>query len=100
LVLVASFCPFYRKALMQRRNQRRKPRQIASRRGPSRWAEMKASTYPLQHGANWPGPATAEPALEFGRFQVLLRQRQLLARRRPRAVGARRPPLPPAFLCG
>src|SRR6202030_2696034 len=74
---------------MQRRNQRRKPRQIASRRGPSRWAEMKASTYPLQHGANWPGPATAEPALEFGRFQVLLRQRQLLADGLPVELGTR-----------
>jgi DNA-binding winged helix-turn-helix (wHTH) protein len=74
---------------MQRRNQRRKPHQIASRRGPSRWAEMKASTYPLQDGANWPGPATAKPALEFGRFRVLLRQRQLLADGLPVELGTR-----------
>ena len=50
---------------------------------------MKASTYPLQHGANWPGPATAEPVLEFGRFQVLLRQRQLLADGLPVELGTR-----------
>jgi DNA-binding winged helix-turn-helix (wHTH) protein len=84
---------------MQRRNLRKKPRQVASRQepsrqgpsrqgpsrqgpsrqGPSRWAEMKANAYPLRHGANRPSPATADAALEFGRFRVLLRQRQLLA---------------------
>jgi DNA-binding winged helix-turn-helix (wHTH) protein len=74
---------------MQRRNQRRQPHQIASRRGPSRWAEMKARTYPLQYGANRSGPATAEAALEFGRFRVLLRQRQLLADGLPVELGTR-----------
>ena len=40
---------------------------------------MKASTYPLQHGANRSISATADAALEFGHFRVLLHQRQLLA---------------------
>ena len=74
---------------MQRRNQRRKPRQIASRPGPSRWAEMKASTYPLQHGANRSISATADAALEFGHFRVLLRQRELLADGVPVELGTR-----------
>src|SRR5271157_3405370 len=43
---------------MQRRNLRTNPRQIARRRNPRRWVAA---------------------AIEFGRFRVLLRQRQLLA---------------------
>jgi DNA-binding winged helix-turn-helix (wHTH) protein len=34
---------------------------------------------PLPHGVSWPRRATAGEALEFGRFRVLLRRRQLLA---------------------
>lgn len=74
---------------MQRHNQRRKPHQIASRRRPSRWAELKASPYSIPYGANRPGSATAEAALEFGRFRVLLRQRQLLADGCPIELGTR-----------
>jgi DNA-binding winged helix-turn-helix (wHTH) protein len=40
---------------------------------------MKADSYPLSHNAHQPGSTTADGALEFGRFRVLLRQRQLLA---------------------
>jgi DNA-binding winged helix-turn-helix (wHTH) protein len=74
---------------MQRRNLRKKPRHSASRRTPSRWAEMKANTYPLRHEANRQSPANADAALEFGRFRVLLRQRQLLADEVPVELGTR-----------
>ena len=74
---------------MQRRNLRKKPRQVASRHGPSRWAEMKASTYLPWHETNRPSPATADAALEFGRFRVRLRQRQLLADGVPVELGTR-----------
>ena len=74
---------------MQRRNLRKKPRQVASRHRPSRWSEMKANTYPLRHEANRPNPANADAALEFGRFRVLLRQRQLLADGVPVELGTR-----------
>jgi DNA-binding winged helix-turn-helix (wHTH) protein len=74
---------------MQRRNLRKKPRQIASRHGPSGWAEIKANTYPLWHDANRSSPGTADAALEFGRFRVLLRQRQLLADGVPVELGTR-----------
>jgi DNA-binding winged helix-turn-helix (wHTH) protein len=73
---------------MQRRNLRKKPRQIASH-GPSGWAEIKANTYPLWHDANRSSPGTADAALEFGRFRVLLRQRQLLADGVPVELGTR-----------
>jgi DNA-binding winged helix-turn-helix (wHTH) protein len=74
---------------MERRNLRRKPRQIATRRSPSRWAETKANTYPLRADANLPSPGTADAALEFGRFRVLLRRRQLLADGVPVELGTR-----------
>jgi DNA-binding winged helix-turn-helix (wHTH) protein len=74
---------------MPRRNLRKKPRQIASRHGPSRWPEIKANTYPLPHDANRPSPATSDAALEFGRFRVLLRQRQLFADGIPVELGTR-----------
>jgi len=64
---------------MQRRDRRTNPRQTASRHNPSRWAAIKANSYPLTHRANRLGSATADGALEFGRVRVLLRQRQLLA---------------------
>jgi DNA-binding winged helix-turn-helix (wHTH) protein len=34
---------------------------------------------PPPHGANWSSPTTADAALEFGRFRVLLRRRELVA---------------------
>jgi DNA-binding winged helix-turn-helix (wHTH) protein len=75
---------------MPRHNQRTKPHQIASRHRPSRWAVMKADTDPLRHDANRSSSATAgEEALEFGRFRVLLRQRQLLADGVPVELGTR-----------
>src|SRR6201987_105028 len=83
---------------MQRRNLRTKPRQIARRRNPRRWAAMKTNTYPelvlwhenpLPHSANWSSPATADAAVEFGRSRVLLRRRQLLADGVPVELGTR-----------
>jgi DNA-binding winged helix-turn-helix (wHTH) protein len=74
---------------MQRRNLRKKPRHSASRRTPSQWAEFKANAYPLQHDSNRPSAGTADTALEFGRFRVLLRQRQLLADGVPVELGTR-----------
>ena len=45
---------------------------------------------PLPHGVSWSGRATAAGAdLEFGRFRVLLRRRQLLADGVPVELGAR-----------
>jgi len=45
---------------------------------------------PLPHGGSWSGRATAASAdLEFGRFRVLLRWRQLLADGVPVELGAR-----------
>jgi DNA-binding winged helix-turn-helix (wHTH) protein len=64
---------------MQRRTHRTNSRAIASRHKPSRWAAIRMNTASLPEGASRPGSAMAETALEFGRFRVLLRQRQLLA---------------------
>jgi DNA-binding winged helix-turn-helix (wHTH) protein len=50
---------------------------------------MKANTYALRHEANRPGPASADAAVEFGRFSVLLRRRQLLADGLPVELGTR-----------
>src|SRR5205085_6814733 len=44
---------------------------------------------PLPLGANRSSPATADAALEFGPFRVLLRQRQLLAGGVPVELGTR-----------
>jgi DNA-binding winged helix-turn-helix (wHTH) protein len=83
---------------MQRRNQRTSPRQIASRQTPRRWAAMSTDTYPEtafsrenppRQGANRSSPATVDAAVEFGRFRVLLRQRQLLADGVPVELGTR-----------
>jgi DNA-binding winged helix-turn-helix (wHTH) protein len=74
---------------MQRRNQRTSPRQIASRQKPKRWAAIKTNAYPPRHGSNRSSSATADAALEFGRFRVLLRQRQLLADGVPVDLGTR-----------
>jgi DNA-binding winged helix-turn-helix (wHTH) protein len=51
---------------------------------PALWREN-----PLPLGANRSSPATADAALEFGRFHVLLRQRQLLADGVPVELGTR-----------
>jgi DNA-binding winged helix-turn-helix (wHTH) protein len=83
---------------MQRRNVRTKPRQIAMRHNPRRWAAMNTDTHsepvlwradPLPHGRDGSSPATADAALVFGRFRVLLRQRQLLADAVPVELGTR-----------
>ena len=83
---------------MQRRNLRTKPGQIASRHGLSRWGEIKANAYPelapgrentLPPRANGSSSARADAELEFGRFRVLLRRRQLLADGSPVELGAR-----------
>src|SRR5271156_6831287 len=90
--------PFCWKAVMQRRNLRTNPRQIARRHNPRRWVAIKTNIHsepalwrenPLPLGANRSSPATADAALEFGRFRVLLRQRQLLADGVPIELGTR-----------
>jgi DNA-binding winged helix-turn-helix (wHTH) protein len=50
---------------------------------------MKTNSYPPQHDANWSNSATADAALEFGSFRVLLRRRQLLADGVPVGLGTR-----------
>ena len=83
---------------MQRRNLRTNPRQIARRHNPRRWTAMKTNTYPelalsrenpLSLDASLSSSAKADAALEFGRFRVLLRQRQLLADGVPVELGTR-----------
>ena len=44
---------------------------------------------PLQHSVNASSSATADAAVEFGRFRVLLRRRQLLADSVPVELGTR-----------
>ena len=44
---------------------------------------------PLRHSVNASGSATADAAVEFGRFRVLLRRRQLLADSVPVELGTR-----------
>src|SRR4029077_7721671 len=65
---------------------------------PRRWAAMNMDTHsepvlwradPLPHGRDGSGPARADAALAFGRFRVLLRQRQLLADAVPVELGTR-----------
>src|SRR6516162_9283285 len=83
---------------MQRRNLRTKPRQIARRHNPRRWAATNTDTYaepafyrenPLPPDTNGSSSSTADAELEFGRFRVLLRQRQLLADGVPVELGTR-----------
>jgi len=50
---------------------------------------MKTNSYPLQHDANRSSSTSAEAALEFGRFRVLLRHRQLFADDVPVELGTR-----------
>ena len=44
---------------------------------------------PLQRATNWSSWATGDASIEFGRFRVLLRRRQLLVDGVPVALGAR-----------
>lgn len=83
---------------MQRRDERTNPRHIASWPEPTRRATMEANAYPepvrcrehpLQPGASLSNSATADAALEFGRFRVLLRPRQLLSDGAPVELGTR-----------
>jgi hypothetical protein len=83
---------------MRRRDRRTNPRRIACRQNPSRWPAMAPNSYPepslwhenpLLHHANRSSSAKADAALEFGRFCVLLRERQLLADRVPVELGTR-----------
>ena len=50
---------------------------------------MKTSTYPLLYDANRSTSPTAGAVIEFGRFRVLLRRRQLLADGVPVELGTR-----------
>ena len=50
---------------------------------------MKTSTYPPLYDANRSTSATAGAVIEFGRFRVLLRRRQLLADGVPVELGTR-----------
>src|SRR5882672_4321953 len=50
---------------------------------------MKTNSYPLQHDANRSSSTSPEAALEFGRFRVLLRHRQLFADDVPVELGTR-----------
>jgi DNA-binding winged helix-turn-helix (wHTH) protein len=83
---------------MQRRNLRTNPRQIAKRHNPRRWAATKTNSHsepalwrenPQPYGADGSSSAIADAALEFGRFRVLLRQRQLVADGVPVELGTR-----------
>ena len=83
---------------MQRRNLRTNPRHTARRSNPRQRAAIKTSSHSepplwresaLPIDAKRPGPATADEALRFGRFHVLLRRRQLLADGIPVELGTR-----------
>src|SRR5262252_2654588 len=83
---------------MQRRNLRTRPRRIARHHNPRRWAARNTDIYPepafyretpLPPDTNRSSSASADAALEFGRFRVLLRQRQLLADGVPVELGTR-----------
>ena len=50
---------------------------------------MEADRYPPWHDASRPRSTAADQALEFGRFRVLLRQRQLFADGAPVELGTR-----------
>jgi DNA-binding winged helix-turn-helix (wHTH) protein len=83
---------------MQRRNLRTHPRQIARRRNSRQSATKETNTHPalalwdenpLAPGANRSSSTTSDAAVEFGRFRVLLRHRQLLADGVPIELGTR-----------
>ena len=73
---------------MQRRNRRAKPRHTVARH-PSQWAAIKRDGYSLQERTGGLGSSTPDKALEFGRFRVLWRRRQLLADGTPVELGTR-----------
>ena len=74
---------------MHHGTERTNPRQIARRHDPSRWASIKTNTRLPSRGASRSTPATADSAIEFGRFRVLLRRRELLADGIPVELGTR-----------
>jgi DNA-binding winged helix-turn-helix (wHTH) protein len=74
---------------MQQDSQREKPRRIPSRGGPSRLVEVGTDAHPPWHGGYVASSAPAASALEFGRFCVLLRRRQLFADGVPVKLGTR-----------
>ena len=83
---------------MLRRHLRTNTRQIARRHAPRRWTAMTTDTDPAPALLREPSlpldpsrssSATADAALEFARFRVLLRQRQLLADGVPVELGTR-----------
>ena len=83
---------------MQRRDRRANLRQIPTHGKPRRWAAMATNAYPepavsrenpLPLDASRSSSAKADGVLEFGRFRVLLRQRQLLADGAPVELGTR-----------
>jgi DNA-binding winged helix-turn-helix (wHTH) protein len=74
---------------MQHRPQRRTLRRAASHARPRRWAAMPTSTCLPRYEPARPGPTNAETALEFGRFRVPLRRRQLFADGVPVELGTR-----------
>jgi DNA-binding winged helix-turn-helix (wHTH) protein len=85
LALITKFYPLLLEALMHRTNSR----QIAGRHRPSRWAAIEMNAYSRREGANRSRSVTDDAALLFGRFRVLLRQRQLLADGVPVELGTR-----------
>jgi DNA-binding winged helix-turn-helix (wHTH) protein len=83
---------------MQRRHQRIKARLIARRFNTRRRSEMRGKVHaepslfretPRPHGAARSSSATTDGAIEFGRFRLLLRRRQLLADGVPVELGTR-----------
>jgi DNA-binding winged helix-turn-helix (wHTH) protein len=74
---------------MQRRNHRPNWHQRSSRHRSSRWAAIRLNTPSLQQGETRSRSVIADTALEFGRFRVLLRQRQLLVDGVPVELGTR-----------
>jgi DNA-binding winged helix-turn-helix (wHTH) protein len=73
---------------MQRRDRRTKRRQSASRQKSRGWV-LKGNAYPVSQDPSRLSSATAASAFEFGRFRVLLRERQLLADGVPVGIGSR-----------
>ena len=74
---------------MHRANERTNPRRVASRRDSSRSAPIKSNNHRPPRGANRSTPPTADAVIEFGRFRVLLRRRQLVADGVPVEIGTR-----------
>jgi DNA-binding winged helix-turn-helix (wHTH) protein len=82
---------------MQRADRRTYPRQATARQR-NIWPAVEANAYPKSvrnraypaaHGANRSSPRATEAVVEFGRFRVLSRHRQLLADGVPVDLGTR-----------